>query len=321
MKFFFSFLFVSFTLLYIPEVNGQKGTITFMPQWLPQAQFAGYYMAMEKGFYKDEGVDVKIVHPSASLIATESLKNGDVDVISLFLVSAITSVDKGVNLVNIAQLSQNSGLLFVTKKDKNITSIRDLNGKKVGIWKSGFDEIPKSVIQTHNLKVTWVPLLSSVNMFMMDGIDVMTVMWYNEYDQIINSGYNPEELKTFFFSDLGFNIPEDGLYCLDSTYQNKKDELQKFVRATLKGWEYARNHQEETIQVVLNYMKKEHVPTNYAHQKWMLEKVLQLMKPKATHVKNGVLQLEHFNKAQDHLFNGKFISKKINYSDFFKPVL
>lgn len=321
MKFFFSFLIVSFTLLYIPEVNGQKGTITFMPQWLPQAQFAGYYMAMEKGFYKDEGVDVKIVHPSASLIATESLKNGDVDVISLFLVSAITSVDKGVNLVNIAQLSQNSGLLFVTKKDKNITSIRDLNGKKVGIWKSGFDEIPKSVIQTHNLKVTWVPLLSSVNMFMMDGIDVMTVMWYNEYDQIINSGYNPEELKTFFFSDLGFNIPEDGLYCLDSTYQNKKDELQKFVRATLKGWEYARNHQEETIQVVLNYMKKEHVPTNYAHQKWMLEKVLQLMKPKATHVKNGVLQLEHFNKAQDHLFNGKFISKKINYSDFFKPVL
>ena len=321
MKFFFSFLFVSFTLLYIPEVNGQKGTITFMPQWLPQAQFAGYYMAMEKGFYAEEGVAVKIVHPSASLIATESLKNGDVDVISLFLVSAITSVDKGVNLVNIAQLSQNSGLLFVTKKDKNITSIRDLNGKKVGIWKSGFDEIPKSVIQTHNLKVTWVPLLSSVNMFMMDGIDVMTVMWYNEYDQIINSGYNPEELKSFFFSDLGFNIPEDGLYCLDSTYQNKREELQKFVRATLKGWEYARQHQEETIQVVLKWMKKEHVPTNYAHQKWMLEKVLQLMKPTTSHVKNGVLQPTHFNKAQELLLNGKFISKKIPYLDFYKPVL
>ncbi len=310
-----------FTLFNLTHVQGQKGTITFMPQWLPQAQFAGYYMAMEKGFYKEEGIDVKIVHPSASLIATESLKNGDVDVISLFLVSAITSVDKGVNLVNIAQLSQNSGLLFVAKKDKKISSITDLNGKKVGIWKSGFDEIPKSVIQTHNLKVTWVPLLSSVNMFMMDGIDAMTVMWYNEYDQIINSGYNPEELKTFFFSDLGFNIPEDGLYCLDSTYQNKKEELQKFVRATLKGWEYARKHQEETIQVVLNYMKKEHVPTNYAHQKWMLEKMLQLMTPKSVQVKNGVLQLEHFNKAHKLLYDGKFISKKINYSDFFKPVL
>jgi NitT/TauT family transport system substrate-binding protein len=209
----------------------------------------------------------------------------------------------------------------VAKKEKNIKTLLDFNGKKIGIWKSGFDEIPKSLVQKNNLKVTWVPLLSSVNMFMMDGIDVMTVMWYNEYDQIINSGYNPEELTTFFFSDLGFNVPEDGLYCLDSTYHRKKDELQKFVRATLKGWEYARFNQEETIQVVLKYMKKEHVPTNYAHQKWMLEKVLQLMQPTTSHVKNGVLQPEHFNKAQELLLNGKFISKKIPYLDFYKPVL
>lgn len=321
MDFFYRYLIAFFILIQGAGVNAQNGTITFMPHWLPQAQFAGYYMALEKGFYKEEGINVVIKHPTASLIATESLKKGEVDVVSLFLASALISVDEGVHLVNIGQISQNSGLIFVAKKEKNIHSIQDFKGKKIGIWKSGFDEVPKSFVHSKNLKVAWVPILSSVNMFVMDGIDIMTVMWYNEYDQIINSGYNTEELSSFFFSDLGINIPEDGLYCLDTTYNSKKEDLQKFVKATLKGWEYARQHQEETIQVVLKLMKQNHIQTNYAHQKWMLEKVLQLMDTTTPNGKKGVLELNHFLKAQDLLFQGGFIKTKIPFIEFYKPIL
>ena len=292
-----------------------------MPQWLPQAQFAGYYMALQKGFYSELGLQVKIIHPNASRIATESLKNKEVDVISLFLVSALTAQDKGVPLVNVGQLSQNSALMIVAKKNKNFKSIKDLQNKRIGIWKSGFDEIPKALIAANRIKVTWVPILSSINMFIEDGIDAMTVMSYNEYDQIINAGFNPEELTIFKFSDLGFNIVEDGLYCLDSTRQMRPQDLEKFVQATLKGWAYAEQHREETIQVVLDWMKKEHVATNYAHQKWMLDQMCLLMKSPAKNIKNGQLSETDFKKAQTILFQSAVIKAKIPFVLFYKPVV
>ncbi len=292
-----------------------------MPQWLPQAQFAGYYMALQKGFYSELGLQVKIIHPNASRIATESLKNKEVDVISLFLVSALTAQDSGVPLVNIGQISQNSALMIVAKKSKNFKTIKDLQHKRIGIWKSGFDEIPKAMIAANHLNVTWVPILSSINMFIEDGIDAMTVMSYNEYDQIINAGFNPEELTIFKFSDLGFNIVEDGLYCLDSTRQTRQQDLQKFVQATLKGWAYAEQHREETLQVVLEWMKKEHVATNYAHQKWMLDQMCLLMKSPSKNIKNGQLSETDFNKARAVLYQSAVIKTKIPFILFYKPVV
>lgn len=302
-------------------LHAQNKTLTFMPHWLPQAQFAGYYMAEKMGFYEAEGLQVKILHPNASRIVTESLKSGEVDLISLFLVSALTASEAGVDLVNIAQFSQNSALLFVSKKEKNFKTIHDLNHSKIGVWKSGFDEIPKALIASYHLKVNWVPILSSINMFMLNGIDAMTVMSYNEYDQIINAGYNPEDLSVFAFSDLGFNIVEDGLYCLDSTYQTRKADLQKFVRATLKGWDYASQHQEETIQVVLDLMQKEHIATNYTHQKWMLSKVIELMHSSSPNVKKGQLSENDFRNAQSALFKTGVLKTLRSYKFFYKPVL
>lgn len=310
-----------FILFSYGSLSAQMPEVVFMPHWLPQAQFAGYYVAQAKGFYEEAGIKVKIVHPSASIMPTESLLSGKVDVISLFLVTAMTTVGNGAEIVNIAQMSQNSALLFVTKKSKNIKTIQELNGKKIGIWKSGFDEIPKSLVNSLNLKVTWVPILSSINMFMLDGVDAMTVMWYNEYDQIINAGYNPEELNTFFFSRQGCNMPEDGLYCLKNTYNTRKQDLRKFAEASLKGWEYAENHPEEAIEIVLEVMKKNHIPTNYAHQQWMLEKVLQLMKPPSEKGNKGYLSKITYEKDANKLLSNGFLKSIVPYSEFFMPVL
>ncbi len=299
----------------------QLPKITFTPHWLPQAQFAGYYVADKMGFYEQEGIDVEIVHPSASVMATEKLISEESDVISLFLITAISVKSQGVDLVNIAQLSQHSALMFVAKKKSNILSLDDLNGKRIGIWKSGFDEVPKAIINSNNYNVTWVPILSSVNMFMIDGVDAMTVMWYNEYDQIINSGFNEDELTSIFFSDYGYNIPEDGLYCLNKTRLQRPGDLQKFVKGTLKGWEYAKNHKDEALDIVLNIMKAEHVATNMAHQSWMLERMIELIDIGNKNVKKGELAEYDFHKAQSILMDDGTVGSKISYKNFYKPVL
>lgn len=299
----------------------QLPKIIFSPHWLPQAQFAGYYVAQEKGFYKQEGIDVDIVHPSASVMASDLLRSGKSDVVSLFLITALSEKQKGCNLVNIAQISQNSALIFVAKKDKNINNLKDLNDKKIGIWESGFDEVPKALIKSNNYSVNWVPILSSINMFMIGGIDAMTVMSYNEYDQIINAGINPDELSTFYFSDYGYNIPEDGIYCLNKTRITRKDDLEKFVKGTLKGWEYAHNHQEEALEIVLHLMKEAHIPTNIAHQSWMLNQVLELIETGTKNVKKGELAESDFHKTQSILLDEKIIEKKIHFNEFYKPVI
>jgi len=300
---------------------GQLSKLTFTPHWLPQAQFAGYYVADKMGYYRSEGLDVKIVHPSASVNAVQSLANGHTDIISLFLISAISSKNSGIDLVNIGQFSQNSALLFVAKKERGINKLSDLNGKEIGVWSSGFDEVGKALMKSDNFNVAWVPILSTINLFMIGGIDAMTVMWFNEYDQIINSGLNKDELNTFFFSDYGYNIPEDGIYCLSKTLSQRKGDLEKFMRATLKGWEWAKEHRAETVDIVLEIMKKEHIPTNKTHQMWMLNKVLELIEPGTKNVKKGELAESDFYKAQSILIDGGYMNSKIGFNEFYKPVL
>jgi len=301
--------------------NAQQSSLTFTPHWLPQAQFAGYYVARDKGFYNDEGLRVNIKHPSASVNATQMLENKMADVVSLFLVTALKSRANNLKLVNIAQQSQHSALMFVTHKKSGIEQLKQLNGKRIAIWKSGFDEVPKALMQTNNYNVEWVPILSSINLFMAGGVDAMTVMWYNEYDQIINAGKNPDELNTFRFSDYGYNIPEDGLYCLESTYLQRKNNLRKFVKATINGWEYARKHPEEALDVVLKEMKKAHVPTNYTHQKWMLQCILELNLPGNKNIEKGELSETDFHKTLNLLKNGSYINTNITFDKFYKPVL
>jgi len=300
--------------------QAQLPKLVFAPQWLPQAQFAGYYVAQEKGFYKEAGIDVEIIHPSANKQVTSLLASGKADVISLFLVTGMTLKNQGMDIVNVGQISQHSAILFVTKKSRGLSQLSQLNGKKIGIWKSGFDEVPKAMIAEKGYKVEWIPILSTVNLFMKDGIDAMTVMLYNEYDQIINCGLNENELNTFQAAKYGFDVPEDGLYCLKSTYANKKPELKKFLQATLKGWTYAANNKDYTIDVVLKRMQQAHVPANKVHQEWMLNKVLELIRPGNKGVKMGDLKETDFLKAVDILYSRNKVKPKYTFTDFYQPL-
>lgn len=308
-------------LHFSPAVQAQLPKLVFAPQWMPQAQFAGYYVAQEKGFYKEAGIDVEIVHPSANIQATSMLASGKADVISLFLITAMSAKTQGLNLVNAGQLSQHSAILFVTKKTSGISELSQLDGKKTGIWKSGFDEVPKALMAEKGYRIEWIPILSSVNLFMMGGIDAMTVMSYNEYHQILNSGLNADELNTFPAADYGYDVPEDGLYCLKSTFGNKRQELKKFLEATWKGWDYAAANKEYAIDLTIKRMKEAHLPANKAHQAWMLDKTLELQSPGNKSVARGELLESDFLKAAAILKKKNLASIDYSFTDFYQSLL
>ena len=169
------------TCLHLPA---QENKLVFTPHWLPQAQFAGFYIAQDQGYYADAGIEVEIIHPSASVNALNFLIEGNADIISLFLITAVNAVNSGIDLVNVAQISQHSAIMFVSKKSSGIETLEDFEGQKIGIWMSGFEEVPKALLSENNIIAEWVPIMSTVNLFLLGGLDIMTAMWYNEYNQI-----------------------------------------------------------------------------------------------------------------------------------------
>jgi NitT/TauT family transport system substrate-binding protein len=275
LKFYLCSLFLLFTVCLVGKTTLQR--ITFIPQWQPQAQFAGYYVAKDLGIYSKYGLDVNILPGGPQAPAAEMLEKRKADITTMFLSSAIAEKAKGLDIVNIGQTSQMSSLIFVAKKSSGIRTPADMNGKKIGIWFSDFKEVPLAFLDEYHIKATIVPIASTVDLFLEDGIDVMAVEWYNEYHQILNAGYNPNELVTFFFYDHHLNISEDGIYCLKSTYQRNPDVCDKFVKASMEGWEYAFSHPDVAVNIVIKYMQGYHNPANLAHQNWMLNRMKDIM--------------------------------------------
>lgn len=321
---FFKYGFVTcILLLSISRLQAQTEKLVFSPHWIPQAQFAGYYVALDQGFYKEAGLDVQILHPSASVSAFDYLKEGKADLISSFLMDGIKQRAYGVPLINIGQLSQHSALMMVAKKSSGISELKDLNGKRLGIWSTGFDDIPIALMRENNYQIDLVRVLNTINLFLMDGVDAQTVMYYNEYDQIINSGINEDELTRFFFSEYGFDIPEDGWFCLEKTYSEKKETLRKFINATLKGWEYAAQNQKYTIDLVIQEMDKVHLPNSRSHQRWMLDKILEMIAPGNKNVKRGHLMEQDYSRAVNIIktgLDGKYNEAALRRENFYKPL-
>lgn len=282
-------------------------------QWLPQSQFAGYYIGVKKGIYRKYGFDVEIIHAGPGITSQQLLMEGKADFASMFLITAMQLRSSGHKLVNICQLSQRSAEMFVTK-DKSIKKPSDLNGKQIAIWRSGFDEIPRAFVKKYNLKVKFVPVNSTVDLFLFNGIDVTTVTWYNEYHSILNAGINPDELNKYFFADYGFDVPEDGIYCLEKNYDKKT--VDEFAKATLESWNYAFNHLKESIKLVKVEMMGKHVAFNQSQQTWMLNRIKDLFNVKGKKYLPGQLLRADFNTAYRVLSSLGKIKNNFKYEDF-----
>jgi NitT/TauT family transport system substrate-binding protein len=292
--------------------------VSFLPQWAPQSQFAGYYVAQEKGFYQRRGLEVKILKGGPNFPPSELLPAGQADFGTMFLTTAIVKRAKGYKFVNIGQIVQRSALMLVAKKSSGIKAPADINGKKVALWGEEFQIQPRAFFQQHRLNVQILPQGTTMNLFLRGGVEVAAAMWYNEYYRIIQAGVNPEELTTFLLSDHGLKFPEDGIYCLESTYTKDPGKCVNFVQASLEGWKYAFSHPEEALDIVMKYVNAANLPTNRVQQKWMLERMRDIIQPPGAEVTMGCLQEETYNQVARELKNFGLIDKVPDFHRFYR---
>ncbi len=293
--------------------------VTFVPHWLPQAQFAGFFVAKERGVYRRHGLDVTILTGGPGVSAPSLLRNGKVDFALMWLSNAIQLKANRVDIVNVAQLLNRSALMLVAKKNRGIHTPQDMNGKRVGLWGGDFQIQPMAFFKKFHLDVKPVAQGSSINLFFFDGIDVTSAMWYNEYHTILASGFRPDELDTFFFSDWGLNFPEDGIYCSSKMLSSNPGTCTRFVLASLEGWTYAFNHPEEALETVAAQMQNAGLPFNKAHQRWMLTRMKDLMFPGGRMDAFGELSKVSYLLVAENLREEGLIRIIPAYEEIYKP--
>ena len=294
--------------------TGSVSPVIFLPHWIPQAQFAGYYMAESKGFYRQEGLTATVLRGGVQQPADRGLAEGKADFSSLFLSTAVVCRAEGLPLVNLAQLMQRSSLLLVARKSSGIRRPEDLNGRKVSLWSGGFEVQPRALFRNRGIQPLIVPQGSTINLFLRGGVDAASAMWYNEYHLLLAAGLEEEDLTIFHYDQFDLNFPEDGIYCLETLWRQRPELCRAFVRATLAGWRYAFAHPEEALDEVMRQVGN--APTNRAHQRWMLERMRDLMSPAAGDAAFGRLRQADYDRVAGELQRAGVIKTIPDWSGF-----
>ena len=206
------------------KVQAQGETIVFTPQWTAQAQFAGYYVAEAKGFYRKAGLKVKIEHPSATQPAMSRLRNNQCQATTLQLCQALEIIDQGIPLVNILQTSMNNAMVIVSARGKDPLTQK---GARVGIWSVDFGQLAICMSIKDHLDYEWIRFAQNVNLFLSGALDATLAMSYNEYYQLVQAGIETNDKNVYRFCDHGYNVQEDGVYMTREYYSKHKDQAQR----------------------------------------------------------------------------------------------
>lgn len=236
--------------------------VTLQLKWVTQAQFAGYYVALDQGFYGEEDLDVTILPGGPDIAPTQVLAGGGADVTVDWMPSALAAREKGLPMVNIAQPFKSSGMMLTCWGDVGITGPDSLANRTLGVWFYG-NEFPflswmaQLGIGTDGAGENSVEVLKqgfNVDPLLQRQADCISTMTYNEYWQVIDSGVAPEELVTFKYEDQGVATLEDGLYVLEDNLSDPAfvDKMTRFVRASMRGWKWAEEHPEDAAMIVLD---------------------------------------------------------------------
>ena len=241
--------------------DGHANKVTIQLKWVTQAQFAGYYVAQDKDFYAEEGLNVIIKPGGPDIAPAQVLAGGGADVMVDWMPSALAAREKGLPLVNIAQPFKSSGMMLTCRKDMGVNTTADLKGKTLGVWFYG-NEYPF---------LSWMSRLGYKTDGSADGVTVLKQGWgvepltegqaacvstmsYNEYWVVRDAGYSPEELTVFKYQAEGAATLEDGLYVHEKNMSDPvfKDKMVRFVRASMKGWKYAEENPKEAAMIILD---------------------------------------------------------------------
>lgn len=312
------FLTMAMALCMAVSAKAQE-KMTLMPAWMPQSQFAGYYVALEKGFYADENIDLTIEHMgvNSSKPGIERIGSGEVDIIISHPIQALMARDYGLKVKNVLQVTQNTGIMIVSHK--KLDGPQSLNGQSIGRWKSGFSEICEICCLNNNLDVKWVPFLNGINLFMSGAIDATVVMKYNEYYSLVEAMGSIDPENVLWFADCGYDIPEDGLYVTEEYLAGHRDLVERFCRASMKGWNYCVEHKEECVDIVMDYMEKVGVKTNRYHQTVMLDGMIELLRNRETgRIDYAPIPQDKYDKLVRDLLKAHYIETPVSYSEFSK---
>ena len=286
--------------------DGHANTVALQLQWVTQAQFAGYYVALDKGFYEAEGLDVTVLAGGPDIAPPQVLAGGGADAMLNWMPSALAAREKGLPVVNIAQPFKTSGLMLTCWKDTNIKGVEDFRGKTIGVWFFG-NEYPflswmsKVGISTDGGAdgVTVLKQGFNVDPLLNREADCISTMTYNEYGQVIDAGVNPDELVTFKYEDQGVATLEDGIYVLEDNLKDPifVDKMVRFVRASMEGWKYAEANPEEAAGIILD--NDETGAQNEVAQVRMMGEIAKL-----TAGSNGALDVADFDRTVATLLSG-----------------
>ena len=241
--------------------DGHANKVTIQLKWVTQAQFAGYYVAQDKDFYAEEGLNVIIKPGGPDIAPAQVLAGGGADVMVEWMPSALAAREKGLPLVNIAQPFKSSGMMLTCREDMGVNTTADLKGKTLGVWFYG-NEYPF---------LSWMSRLGYKTDGSSDGVTVLKQGWgvepltegqaacvstmsYNEYWVVRDAGYTPEQLTVFKYEKEGAATLEDGLYVHEKNMSDPvfKDKMVRFVRASMKGWKYAEENPKEAAMIILD---------------------------------------------------------------------
>ena len=290
----------------------QEGTLVFTPQWTAQAQFAGYYVAEAKGFYKDAGVDVRIEHPSVTQPAMSRLRKNECHATTLQLCQAMEIIDGGIPLVNILQTSMNNGMVIVSGRGKDPLTQK---GAKVGIWSVGFGQLAICMSIKDHLDYEWIRFAQNMNLFIAGALDATLAMSYNEYYQLVQAGMDVNDNNVYRFCDHGYNVQEDGVYMTRDYYRKHKEQAMRFAEASRRGWEWAAEHPEETLEIVMQYVDREHIATNRVMQKLMLQEILRLQVDRESGQREFRLRPDMVELASQLMVENMMLGREISYKE------
>jgi len=257
--------------------------VTMQLKWVTQAQFAGYFVAKDKGFYEEENLDVTIKPGGPDIAPEQVIAAGGADVITTWMAPGLAARERGVPLVNIAQPFKSSGLLLTCRKDSGVASTAEFKGKTLGVWFFGNEYPFYAWMAKLGLPTTGgaegVTVLKqgfNVDPLIQNQAACISTMTYNEYGQVLDAGLTADDLTVFNYRDEGVGMLEDGLYVLEDSLKDPafQDKMVRFVRATMKGWEYARQNADEAAQIVID--NDESGAQTLEHQRYMIGEVNKL---------------------------------------------
>ncbi|WP_298844135.1 ABC transporter substrate-binding protein [uncultured Roseobacter sp.] len=280
--------------------------LTLQLKWVTQAQFAGYYVALDKGFYDEEDLNVTIKPGGPDIAPTQVLAGGGADVTVEWMPAALAAREKGLGMVNIAQPFKSSGMMLTCRKDAGVTSTDDFADKTLGVWFFG-NEFPflswmsKLGIATDGSDggVTVLKQGFNVDPLLQGQAACVSTMTYNEYWQVIDAGLTPDDLTVFKYEDQGVATLEDGLYALEENLADPafEDKMVRFVRASMKGWKYAEANPDEAAEIVLD--NDASGAQTEKHQKRMMGEIAKL-----TAGSNGALDPADYERTVASLLSG-----------------